>query len=223
METLIVICLLIVIALLLHDKFAGKKITETKAPEENRAANLPDIMGLPKPVQRLPVPSGATEGQMEDPEAEYDNFDTEIDKQGFAEIPQEELDDVFGVQPDLLEEEDEWDQYREPNGEEGFGLAEGVTFEELTTIGTLLQQDELAPSDEREAVAIARKIQGTELFELMENSIENASQKIALLLDKGISIETDPGSSTMRNGSIDDFDISEFMWDAIDHLLICLN
>ncbi|HRP33458.1 MAG TPA: conjugal transfer protein TraD, partial [Agriterribacter sp.] len=78
-------------------------------------------------------------------------------------------------------------------------------------VGALLQQEALEPALQEQAVEIVHKIQGTELFSLLENSIENASQKIARLLDKGMSIDTDSGSSTMRNKGFDGFDIGEFV------------
>lgn len=75
----------------------------------------------------------------------------------------------------------------------------------------LLQKDRLEPSQQETAVAIVQKIQGTELFDLLENSMESASQKIAMLLDKSLSAETDTGSSTLRTTHLDDFDIGEFV------------
>lgn len=62
-----------------------------------------------------------------------------------------------------------------------------------------------------ETAAIVQKIQGTELFSLLENSIENASQHIARLLDNSLYPETEAGSSNLRNNSLDDFDIGEFV------------
>jgi hypothetical protein len=45
----------------------------------------------------------------------------------------------------------------------------------------------------------------------LENSIEDASQKIAKLLDGTLSSETDSGSSFLRNIDLEDFDIGEFV------------
>ena len=177
METLIVICLLVVIVLLLHDKIVIKGASKKDRLLENKIPDLPEIMGLPKLRERL--------------------------------IVQEELDEVFGGEPDFDQEEEEWRRYREPNGEDGF--ATGVTFDELSTVGALLQQEALEPALQEQAVEIVHKIQGTELFSLLENSIEDASQKIARLLDKTIETETDSGSSTMRNKGLDGFDIGEFV------------
>jgi hypothetical protein len=56
-----------------------------------------------------------------------------------------------------------------------------------------------------------QKVQGTELFSLLENSIEGSSRKIAELLDSTLSSETETGSSTFRNNDLEDFDIGAFV------------
>lgn len=75
----------------------------------------------------------------------------------------------------------------------------------------LLQKDRLELSQKETAVAIVQKIQGTELFDLLENSMESASLKIAMLLDKSLSADTVTGSSSLRTNNLDDFDIGEFV------------
>lgn len=211
MEIVIVICLLIVIALLLQDKIAINKRSEQKSTQEKVNPHLPDIMGQPKPVTRLSVPKTATERQIDEPEVDPDNLDIEYDENEHVaiQVPQEELDEVFSNTPDFEEEEEEWNRYGNSRGDNGF--AQGVTFEELSTVGMLLQKDSLEPSQQETAVAIVQKIQGTELFDLLENSMESASQKIAMLLDKSLSAEADAGSSTLRTNNLDDFDIGEFV------------
>ena len=52
METVIVICLLIIIALLVEDKIVLKRRSEQKPLQEKVNPNLADIMGQPKPVDR---------------------------------------------------------------------------------------------------------------------------------------------------------------------------
>ena len=56
-----------------------------------------------------------------------------------------------------------------------------------------------------------QKVQGTELFSLLENSIEDASRKIAKLVDSTLSSETQAGSSFLRNNDLRDFDIGAFV------------
>jgi hypothetical protein len=209
METVIVICLVIVIALLLEDKIVIRKVMEQKITEEKANPKLPDIMGQPKPMRSLPVPKSAIESQIKEQEQEIDNFDIEIDEEVVdMQIPQEELDEVFGNKPDLEEEEEEWNRYGVSGGDNGF--AQGVTFEELSSVGMLLQKEKLEPSQKETAVAIVQKIQGTELFTLLENSMESASRKIAELLDGSFSSEADASSSILWKNDLKDFDIGEF-------------
>ena len=211
METIIVICLLIVIALLLQDKITIKKSSEHKPMQGKVNPNLPDIMGQPKPVRSLLVPNAANERQIEEQEINPDNLEIEYDENENVgiQIPQEELDEVFRNMPDLDEEEEEWNRYGISGGDNGF--AQGVTYDELSSVGALLQKENLEQAQKETAVAIVQKLQGTELFSLLENSIEGASRKIAELLDSKLSSESDDGSSTLRKSDLDDFDIGEFV------------
>ncbi len=211
MEIVIVICLLIVIALLVQDKIVIKKSSERKPIQEKNNPKLPDIMGQPRLKRSLSVPNNATESQVEELELNPDNFDIEYDENENVgiQIPQEELDEVFSNMPDFGEEEEEWNRYELSDGDNGF--AQGVTFEELNFVGILLQKEKLEQSQKETAIAIVQKIQGTELFSLLENSMEGASRKIAELLDSTLSSETEAGSSTLRKNDLGDFDIREFV------------
>ncbi|MGM8361911.1 conjugal transfer protein TraD [Flavobacterium sp. ARAG 55.4] len=210
MEIVIVICLLIIIVLLLQDKIIIKVEAKPKQRKDEIPTNVPDIMGQPK-IQRSPlVPTNANESQKEMQGDKTDNFDVEIESQDLdISIPQEELDEVFGNRPDFEEEEEEWNSYGLSNGNNGF--AQGVTFEELSSVGELLQKDQWEPDQKETAVAIVQKIQGTELFDLLENSIEGASRKIAALLDSSLYSETETSSSILRKNDLEDFDIGEFV------------
>lgn len=211
METVIVICLLIVIALLLQDKIIIKKRSEQKPKQKKVNPSLPDIMGQPKPVTRLSPPNTANESQIQEPEINPTNLDIEYDENEDVgiQIQQEELDEVFSNMPDFEEEEEEWNRYGTSGGDDGF--AQAVTFEELSSVGVLLQKEKLETAQKETAVAIVQKLQGTELFSLLENSIEGASRKIAELLDSKLSSETEAGSSTLRRNDLSDFDIGEFV------------
>jgi len=211
MEIVIVICLLIVIVLLLQDKIVIHKRSEQKPTQKKVNPNLPDIMGQPKPVRSLSVPNIANERQIMEPEINPDNLDIEYDENEAVgiQIPQEELDEVFSNMPDLDEEEEEWNRYGISGDDNGF--AQGVTYDELSSVGTLLQKENLEQSQKETAIAIVQKIQGTELFSLLENSMEGASRKIAELLDSTLSAVTDNSSSTLRKSNLSDFDIGEFV------------
>ncbi len=211
MEIVIIICLLIVILLLLQDKIIIKKHLDKKPPQIKVNPSLPDIMGQPKPVRSLSVPNSAIESQIEETEVNPDNLDIEYDENESVDIqiPQEELDKVFSNMPDLEEEEEEWNRYGISGDDDS--LAQGVTYDELSSVGALLQKENLEQSQKETAVAIVQRLQGTELFSLLENSIEGASRKIADLLDSTLSSETEEGSSTLRKNDLSDFDIGEFV------------
>ena len=212
METIIVICLLIIIALLLHDKIVVKKKPEQKPTQEKVNPNLPDIMGQPKPVRSQSVPNSANESQMAEQEINPDNLDIEYDENEDVsiQIPQEELDEVFGNVPDLTEEDDEeWNRYGISGTDSGF--ATGVTFQELSNVGVLLQKEKLEPAQKETAIDIVQRLQGTELFALLESSMEGASRKIAELLDSTLTTDAKDNSSNLRKSDLSDFDIGEFI------------
>lgn len=210
-EIVIVICLLIVIVLLLQDKIVIHKRSEQKLSQQKDNANLPDIMGQPKPIRSLSLPSKTNESQIEEIEINPDNLDIEYDDNEIIgiQIPQEEPDEVFSKTPENEEEEVGWNRYGISRDDNGF--AHGVTFEELSAVGKLLQEESLQLSQKETAVALVHKIQGTELFCLLENSMEGATKKIAALLDSSFSAEVGSGSSSFRKSDLEDFDIKAYM------------
>lgn len=208
MEAIIILCLLAVIGLLLQDKIVIRwKRGKNESSESTKIEH--EIMGSPKPLERHSVTIAAHEGQKEKPVAQPHNFAMETKEEGFSAIPQEGLDEVFDKGPDLYEEEDEeWNSYGPPNDEDGF--ATGVTFDELSATQALLQQETLEPALERQVVDIVQKIQGTDLFSLLEQAMPGASQRIAKLLEKSLGSEMGSGSSALRNNYLENFDIGDF-------------
>ncbi len=204
METVIIICLLIVIALLLQDKIVIRWKSKQNPTQQKVNLNLPDIMGQPKPVRSQSVPNSATKRQIAEPEVNPDNLDIEYDKNEIVDIqiPKEKLDEVFNNEPDLAEEEEDLNRLKASDSDDGF--AQGVTFEELNNVGILLQKETLEPPQKETAFNIVQRLQGTELLALLESSMDDASRKIAKLLDGSLNA----GSFTLEN---DDFDIEEFV------------
>jgi hypothetical protein len=74
----------------------------------------------------------------------------------------------------------------------------------------LLQEEFLEPALEQQAVDIIQKIQGTELFSLLENSLEGATQRIADLLNQSTSNAVVNRSPNPKNEA-EGFDIEEFI------------
>ncbi|HHV86891.1 MAG TPA: conjugal transfer protein TraD [Petrimonas sp.] len=212
METVIVICLIIVIILLLKDKVVIHRIVRREEKQENERPDLPDIMGRPKSAERNGMLMSATKSQTEESRKIADNFATETyGENNDWKNPQDqgEPDEDSGIKSDFENGEDEWDDdgFQDRDNE----FATGVTFEELTTVGALLEQEVLEPALQQKAVDIVQRLQGTELFSLLENSMEGAFRKIAKLLDKSLSTGTDFSSPVLRKNDLENFDIGEFV------------
>lgn len=206
MEIIIIICLIIVIGLLLHDKISINS-SPTKFKRENNTNNSqPSIIGQSKGQKRQVLPNAASDRQVPNPMLEDNNFDIEIIEKDYKrQIPKEELDEIFSP-VDLEEEEEEW-RLGISDGDDG--LAQGVTFEDLATVGMVLRAEIQEPALQNKAVEVVHKIQGTELFALLENSTEDASRRIAELLDRKLSLKVDSGITSRKN--LDGFDIGEFV------------
>jgi hypothetical protein len=200
METLILICLLLIIVLLLKDKAVINQATDKQKNLPLGSPKLPSIMGQSKQlsnrfVQKKALPQKANN-------FDIDNNDEEDD----IEIPQEDLDNVFSDEPDLEDEEKEWKTSAAHNSENAF--ATGVSFDELSIVSSVIQEDIVAPSLQKQAAGIVQKIQGTELFGLLENNVKDASKKIAALLDKSFNEQTN--TTLLQNKDAESFDIGEF-------------
>lgn len=209
MEILILLSLLIIIALLLQDKIVFHKKPDEE-PESKLTEQSLSIIGDSKRVKIQVLPKHSDGKSLENQQTQTSNFDHEInDKNVNIQIPQEELDDVLGSTPDFEEEEEEWSQYQIFDNDNG--SATGITFEELYSVETFLKEQKSEVSQKETAADIIQKIHGTELFNLLENSIEGASIKIAELLDKSLYSENNIDSSFLKRNHIDEFDIGQFI------------
>jgi len=212
METIIIACLLIIALLLLRDKIIINWKPHKENVQEKVNNKLPGIMGQPKSLSTL-TSQNTTDLQQsyDDNEINPDDLDIEHDKNEtlYKPIPNEDLDKVFNRNPDLEQEEDEL--YQHALSEENNGFAQGVSFEELATVTTLLQKSHLDQEQKQTTVDIVQRLQGTELFSLLENSIEGASQRIAKLLDNSLSPESIKIQSAPKNKNSNDFNIEEFI------------
>ncbi|GEM51460.1 conjugal transfer protein TraD [Empedobacter brevis] len=204
MEILILICLIVVIALLIYDKLPLQRTQSSK--DEEISLNLPDIMGRPNHS----ASNYAIKDQVKKETINPHNLAIEFDENEIIlhQNSKEELDEGSINVPDFEEEEEEWKRYRMSNNNDGF--AQGVTFEELSQVKNFLEKNERQLSKIETTATIVQKLNGTELFSLLENSIENASINISKLLDSSILPESDSNSSIYKK-NLDDFDIREFV------------
>lgn len=210
METLIITSLLIIILLLLHDKIVIKKSPSPTIKNQTNIKKPYPIIGETKTSVRHPETISSSTGQKEEPGFDPFNLDIEYDIRENVHLqnPQEEPEYGFNSSLDFTEEEEEWNKYRIIDENDGF--AQGATFEELSAVQMILQQKVGDPSEKETAAAAVQKIYGTELFILLENSMENASQIIAELLDNSFTHAEETGSSTLRTDDMKDFNIENF-------------
>ncbi|MFP8892076.1 conjugal transfer protein TraD [Chryseobacterium sp. EZn1] len=205
MEILIIIYLLAIILLLLHDKIIRKQSHSRKTEEQANNKKQPNIMGEAKTSlhsMTIASPEEQKERALFDPS----NLDIEYDIRENVTIQNSQEEPKYGFDSslDFIEEEEEWKKYRIIGRDNDF--AQGANFEELSAVTTFLQQEVCEMSEKETAAATVHKIYGTELYTLLEDSMENASHKIALLLDNSFENERESCSSKMRNNNfnIDD-------------------
>ena len=206
MEQFIIIGLLLIIILLMWDR---KSINQHPKKNTDKQNVWPSIMGQARRVESNLQPSDAGEGQVESVVLKANNFDSETKEEVIINTAsKKELDELPIKNNDWEDEEEDWKYHDDSKIESGF--ATGVTFQELSTAGQLLQQDVLETDLEQQAVAIIQKIQGTELFDLLENSLDDASKRVAALLSQSISNE-DEEISFKHKDDAEGFDIGEFV------------
>lgn len=206
MEQIIIIVLLIIIILILSERKISIDVRRKEASDIE--TDLPSMMGSTKQRERQALPIRDNERQVESLSMTVNNFDSEtneelLDTEGLSK----NIDDILVKNVDWELEEEDW-KYRYSNVESGF--ATGVTFQELSTVGQLLQEEVLESDLEKQAVDIIQKVHGTELFNLLENSLGEASKRISNLLKESISNDNEIISSKKSNSS-DGFDIGEFV------------
>ncbi len=209
MEALTLACLIIIIILLAADKFRIVKRNKPM-PEKEQQKNLPfDIMGATRPVRY----SQATNSSNVVPDAETvtnedkSNIEDAQDIRGYL-AGKVAVEDETDSNPDWEEEEAKWPSQDVPEDD---GFASGVTFEELVDVNRLLARDRLDKQQQKQAVETLVKVQGTEIFNLLQNSINGASQRIADLLDAYVIADHRPASPNKHSGDTEGFDIGAFV------------
>lgn len=198
-QIVILICLIVVIVLLSVDKV--KIIRPQHQSSEGKEHTAPDVMGKvitpskEKTLAWLANRKNLVTHMAAKKAGEADNDSSKEDQQDQhdARSDMEQLAVEENIPPD----------------DDRFGQA--VSLNELTKVGNLLQQDNLDMSQEKETAELIQKIEGTEFFTMMQQSIEGAAQKIAKLLDKSLSEKHDVIPKENYDSAVDNFDIGDFI------------
>lgn len=209
MEKILICLVLIAIAIFLYLKGkAGNKQKNVQSTGDP-LPGIPDIVGRPKLGGRHVEPTNTNEPKNKDSEATVANFTKENKREVKLPVPQREPDEYT---PDLKDEEEDLKGYAADavySIEDG--LSTGITHEELISMEKLLKRKTLEASEKKTTEGIASKIDGTELMQLLEGAVGDASKRIALLLDRGEPTETDSGSSIVQNNDEDNFNIGDYI------------
>lgn len=191
------VCLFIIIILLAVDKVKIVKSRKTAEPKPD-SSTLPDIMGRtnkdnenPRLLEDNIKNRMLMSAKIDQSKAHINNLDSSVLVEDMPSDPMED--------EDLSE--DDFPPYDDR-------FSQGVSLEELMNVGKLLQQNDLEPQQENVVLDVMQKIQGTELYNLLEHSIGDASKKVAALLDKNLKsdqvVAFDP-QDNFKNFDIDDF------------------
>lgn len=198
LQILILICLFAVIFLLSVDKVKITRLSKPPADEQVKMIE-PDIMGK----------ANRQTGQQRPPEEKLTYLNKFSGRQ--APVEHTENSEVTHASPIMDIDQFEYDSDDEEDLDHEYPLyddrfSSGVSLDELTKVGTLLQQDHLQTDQETEAIDILQKFEGTDIFEKLMESVENSSVKIARLLDKRLDeIKNESDLSGRDNFQIEDF------------------
>lgn len=193
LQIIMIVCLLIIIILLVVDKIKINKNHDRKTGN-NEKVQVNEIIGKPKEMRER-----------------FYNTPKVIDKKEgrstqLMPFP-ENVSDVANSQSAGNDQfYDEWDDEPLPYDDR---FNQGVSMDELMKAGKLLQQNSLMPEQEHAVIDVMQKIQGTELYGLLENSIGDASRRIAIILDKNL--KTNEYTTDNTHDSFGNFDIQDFI------------
>ncbi|MGY0408415.1 MAG: hypothetical protein ACWIPJ_08695 [Polaribacter sp.] len=196
METYIQYLILLLLVLIIIDRFRTNKGTEKTEIKTPKPKNKSSIMGESKVVIKQ-------EERLNAPIETFKKNESKI-------IPKEALDDVFNMANtqtiiandwELVDEEEELKTNFSTKKDEDFNT--GLSFDELQKISKMLAQKELTT----ETFPVAIKIVDTELLDILNEQIPQAQQHISELLDKHLTIYLNPKTTEDWR----DFDIGEFV------------
>ncbi|WP_062052936.1 hypothetical protein [Aquimarina longa] len=200
METYIQPLILLLLIVLLIDRFRPKKITKETIVKNKKSKKNSSIMGEPKTIEKSI--KGASKKKA---------LTKNTPKKNTSKvIPTEALDEVFGRPNTQTLIADDWEFIEEEEDlksnisiEHDQDFSTGISVDELGKISTLLKQKELT----NETLPVAVKIADTELLELLNEQIPQAQQRVTSLLDKYLKTHHNPKISEDWR----DFDIGEFV------------
>ena len=208
------------------------KSSSKQAQEQSRS----DIVGKSsfilkqsKPLQANAKPLASDSPKSENREENPDTFVPPNKEKPSAEVPQEELDEVFSethsdenneameIDFPLEYEEDYSEEEEEVEGMAQASLASGVRFEELgNVVRTVNQTDKATSEQKKQAGNTLLEIRQTDMFEQLVSAKPDAKRIVTELMAESLSAfyeRKDKETSPIVNSKQvpDDFDIRDFV------------
>jgi|GEM_PF-2259361 len=201
METYIQLIILLLLIVLLVDRFYPKKTDSKPLKKGLMHQKGNSIMGESKEALKQP--------EIKNEPINLPKKETEKKVQKI--IPPEALDAIFDSSSSKKMDTPEWESTEEEEElKVGFSTKTdqdfntGISFEELQKITTLLNQKELTT----ETLPVAMKIENTELLEILNKQIPQAQQHVSDLLNTHLTAHNRP---LKTNEDWRDFDIGDFV------------
>ncbi len=200
MEAYIQLIILLLLIVLLVDRFYPKKTDSKPLKKGLKHQKGSSIMGESKEALKQP--------EIKNEPINLPKKETE--KKVKKIIPTEALDAVFDSSSSKNTDTPEWESTEEEEElktdfstktDQDFNT--GISFEELQKITTLLNQKQLSP----ETLPVAMKIENTELLEILNKQIPQAQQQVSDLLNTHLAVHISP----KVNDDWRDFDIGDFV------------
>jgi len=218
---------------------AGSDIPETEKPKVDIVGKSTFDINLSKPTASKPEPLAASSPETEKETEKPDTFAPSEAEKPSAEVPQEELDDVFSDAPppdeenkpmdidypleyesDEPEETDETDDGEEETeevaGTAQAALASGVGFEELgNAVRTINRKGEATTEQKRAAGNTLLEIRQTDMFEQLVSQKPDARETIASLMSASLTAfhkrkDREAGNTGSGRKAPESFDMRDF-------------
>ena len=184
-----------------------------------------DVVGKSRPVsdyQRQAQPTPATPAKSENREENTDTFAAK-NKKSEAEVPPEDLDEMFSVPMDIdyplereteqepdIDAEEEAEELRQQLGGNN-GVADGYTFEEMEQAVDAVNR----PSKEKEAKAgrVLSDMEKTDMFEQLVSGNAGKGEMIKSIIDKYVQsmLPEEETEETDNNNDYGNFEIADFL------------
>ncbi|WP_373804062.1 MULTISPECIES: hypothetical protein [Bacteroidales] len=183
-----------------------------------------------KPLTTNPKPLAASSQKTENPDGKADNFAPPNEERPTAEVPPDELNEIFS---DTLSEEEnppmaidypleyetesDLEEEEEVAGMAGAALASGVRFEDLgNVVRTVNQADSTTPQQRQKAGETLLEIRQTDLFEQLVSGKPDAKRMVTDLITESLAAfyerkEQEAGMVGSDRKAPADFNINDYI------------